>query len=243
MQRAALVLAAAAAAVLVHVAALPARAEPAPAEIARRALQRECDDGNQAACANLSVFKNRPPMIETEDAPAPLVNRPLPALSREPAVTKEQKASSWTYRKSILKIDIPVGLLAVISGLTWQDGMAMGVVLISATTVPGLHLFNHRPGRAAASLVMRVALPFTLAHYLKRCEEHPGFDPLSEDSSCGYTERAGTAIGLAGGTLAAMLIEQILLVPSAEDMPSTPSVSPTVMAHPSGASIGLVGTF
>jgi len=161
----------------------------------------------------------------------PLVEPAAPATA-EPVVA--------SYREQTAASDAAaVGLLFVAGGAKTVQliPVALGTYFLGA---PVIHLVHHRPGRAAASLALRVGLPILGAMigaktYHSSCSPH---DVECDDVGPEVNE----VLGVLGGALAASVIDTAFLA-KGDEAPARPAWSPTVAAGRQGFSVGLAGSF
>ena len=135
------------------------------------------------------------------------------------------------------------------------DGIAMGLLVIGVKTnneaigylslgtyaggAPLVHLAHHRPGRAAASLGLRVGLPI-LGGILG---DKLGNQHRCSGDVCDVDERGVLiALGLLGGMAGAMVIDTAFLA-KGDEAPARPSWSPAVTANQHGFGLGVARAF
>lgn len=210
-----------------------------PHAAALELLERACRDGNAKACKNLEVMRSRPapPVLSV---PAMQIEAPglVQAHVIEPKATRQQRAEKGAYHVQLLAADV----LSLVLAATGNE-LAIATYLLGG---PAVHALHERPGRAAASLGVRVAAPLGTALFFAQtssCDD-PYFDPeIDLEPDCDGDEVAAI-VGLALGGLAAMTFDQFL-IPSTRDLGNKESVTvaPTVSPRHGGATLGLAGAF
>jgi hypothetical protein len=158
--------------------------------------------------------------------------------------TVEQGAPS--YRAQLIASDVvTTALLLGAAASTNGDGppnqpmFALGLVGYGLGA-PIIHLAHHHPGRALASLGLRLAAPLVTAgigSQLRTCFVTPSYDCDVQSAADSHA-----AIGLLLGAAGAMVIDTAWLG-AAEPARPVPSWTPTVGATRSTFSVGLAGTF
>ncbi len=195
----------------------------------------------------LVVAAVRPAWAEEPDAvvgpppgtlvPAP--DRPFVPLKARPEPPEHGVALGTWYGWQALAVDA-----AAIGGIWLTGSLAPAGIYLTAPIIHGAHRGS---GRAAASLVLRLGLPFAgmmLSTAAARCDDRPSYSGL-----CGLDAMARGA--LIGG-VAAMVIDDVWAFDDAAPSPpleraprATPSSSltPTVSLSSSTAGLGVSGRF
>jgi hypothetical protein len=162
------------------------------------------------------------------------------SVRQAPRVVEARRRSHWYGWQTLATDGVTVTLLA--SGIAAQRG---ALVAFGAATFalggPIVHLAHGRGDAAAASLGIRVGVPFVGAFVgavIEDCRH-------SDNEGCPLE---GAAIGLLAGTGAAMILDTVFL--AHEDIPREQpqrtarlSVSPSVSVTKSSGTMGLTGTF
>jgi len=156
-------------------------------------------------------------------AEPPGIAAPVPAAA---------PSSEPSYRLQTATVDgIAIGLttLAFSTNNDAAGYTGIGTYLLGA---PIVHLVHDRPGRAAVSFGLRVALPLA------------GAAIGDKQGGChGDVCDSGQAgLGLFAGMVAATVIDTLWLA-EGDETPARASWSPSVSAGRGGASLGLAGTF
>jgi hypothetical protein len=162
---------------------------------------------------------------------------PAAAAATTPAQEPPISELRW-YGWQLLASDAAtVGLLAL--SLQGESTPLAAMAFGTYTFAPvGVHLAHHHPGRALLSVGLRIALPIVLAKALVEGADCAG----SNEYLCGVGEMY---LGVAGGALAASLVDQILSFERYEI--ASPkhglSLAPTLQPRRDGATLGLIGSF
>lgn len=130
-----------------------------------------------------------------------------------------------------------------------QPGFALAGLGTYLIAPPIVHAIHGRPGRAAASLGLRIGAPavgmvtgITMACAFGGCSSGGDFGA--------YGAIAGGALGLGAGAIAAMVVDAVVLarepdvkvrVPRGWD--GKPRIAPSVSALPGGGAVGVGGAF
>jgi hypothetical protein len=209
--------------------ARPARAQPsaafptaAPVPTANRVLDPQVE---------------RPEPVLHDVAPQPQAEQPSHPATKPaalpPPAPKRTEVARWYGDKTLMTDGgaLAFALAGAISGdngepLFWIAGS--GYVL----GAPIVHLVHGNPGRAAASLGLRVALPIAFFGVGTTMEDCHGQD------FCGF---GSFVIGVPIGMAAAIALDAAVLARDTVHRPV--AIVPTASVGPNGTTIGLAGTF
>jgi hypothetical protein len=170
------------------------------------------------------------------------------AAAEPPGLTPPtvEEGGAPSYRAQLIVSDV-VGTSLLVGGIgqAFSDGEpAQPVFTLGLVTygfgAPIIHLVHHHPGRALASLALRVAAPIVTAgigSQLRTCF-------VTSSADCNVDEAAASHAGIGAliGALSAMAVDTVWLG-AAEPARPAPSWTPTVGANRSAVTLGLAGTF
>jgi hypothetical protein len=151
-------------------------------------------------------------------------------------VPVEVPASSYRIQ-TVLADAAAVGLMVAATKAEDGDRLGTAGVFMYALGGPAVHLFNHHPGRAAASLALRVGLPMLgalLGGSIGQCTSN------CEDS---YSGLAGALLGMLTGAVVASAIDIGYLSRGETAMSQPAGVAPSFGAGGGTVRLGLGGSF
>ncbi len=157
---------------------------------------------------------------------------PLPA-----PVPVEVPDSSYRIQTALADA-AAVGLVIAASKAQNGDQLGTAAVGMYALGGPAVHLFNHHPGRAAASLALRIGLPMLgalIGGSIGQCSSNCGEDD--------YSGLAGALLGMLTGAVVASAIDIGYLSRGETAMAQPAGVSPAFSAGGGTMRLGFGGAF
>jgi hypothetical protein len=187
-------------------------------------------------------------------APPPTLSTAAPSTRGEPAEDSvvRPRESRW-YGWQTLLVDVPAIVAFAVPSPRGPAALTYAGLGLYALGAPAVHLGHGRGGIAAADLGLRVGAPLVLGfvgmaiEFATTTPQPCGSGPCSS-----FRGVEGFALGFAGGSVAAVIVDASVLAYEKADpevhaamRASRPPVriAPIVAAGPRGGSVGIGGTF